>query len=262
MPVIDAHTHIYPVKIAAKASAGTGNFYDIPMAHDGTAAKLLETGKKAGIDRFVIHSVATSPEQVRSINDFVARAAAEHSEFIGFAAMHQNFADMAGELERVQALGLRGVKMHPDIQRFAVDDREMDRLYGLMEGKLPLLLHAGDNRYGFSNPVRIARVLDRFPGLDIIAAHFGGYTEWDEAERRLAGRRVWVDTSSSLAFIGAERARRLIGLFGEDRVIFGTDYPMWDAEEEMARFNALNLTPEQREKIMYKNICGLLGEDL
>jgi hypothetical protein len=105
-------------------------------------------------------------------------------------------------------------------------------------------------------------VADRFPGLDIIAAHFGGYSEWDEAENHLAGRRIWVDTSSSLAFIEPERAVRLIEAFGADRVIFGTDYPMWDAREELERFYRLNLSPKQQEMILYKNILLLLGESL
>jgi hypothetical protein len=128
-----------------------------------------------------------------------------------------------------------------------------------MAGRLPLLVHAGDCRYEFSNPKRIANVLDRFPKLDMICAHFGGYTEWDAAENLLAGRRVWVDTSSSLMFINPERARSLIESFGADRVIFGSDYPMWDVKDELERFNAISLPDEAREMILWKNIMNLLG---
>jgi hypothetical protein len=229
------------------------------MAHDGTVSKLLATGKKAGISRFLVHSVATTPEQVQSINNFIAQAVERHKEFVGFAAMHQDLPDMEDEVERFVGLGLRGIKMHPDIQRFKVDDPKLDRLYDCIQGRLPLLLHAGDYRYKFSNPKRIARVLDRFPRLTVIAAHFGGYSEWEQAEMHLAGRRLWVDTSSSLAFISPQRARRLIDMFGADRVMFGTDYPMWDATEELARFDALRLPPHQKEMILYKNACALLG---
>jgi predicted TIM-barrel fold metal-dependent hydrolase len=67
-----------------------------------------------------------------------------------------------------------------------------------------------------------------------------------------------VDTCSSLPFIDKEKARRLIDAFGVERVLFGTDYPMWDAAEEMARFDALNLSDYQRERILWKNAAELL----
>lgn len=55
----------------------------------------------------------------------------------------------------------------------------------------------------------------------------------------LAGRpNVWVDTSSSLYALEPEEAARIIRRYGTDRAFFGTDYPMWDPEEEMARFPA------------------------
>jgi len=228
------------------------------MKGDDTISGLLATGRQAGIHKFLVNSVATSPAQVYRINDFIAQAVSENSEFIGFAALHQDMPDVEREVDRVEKLGLRGVKLHPDIQRFQVDDRRLDKLYASLEGRLPLLVHTGDYRYDFSGPARIAAVLDRFPKLDVICAHFGGYTEWDIAAHYLAGRRLWVDTSSSLAFLSPERARCLIDAFGSDRVLFGTDYPMWDAPEELARLDKLNLPEEVREKILYKNICALL----
>jgi predicted TIM-barrel fold metal-dependent hydrolase len=260
MFIIDSHAHIYPDKIATKAAAGIGRFYGLPMRHDGTVGSLLASGQKAGISKYVVQSVATSPEQVPKINEFIAQAAAAHEEFIGFAAMHQDTADPEAALDHSERLGLRGVKLHPDLQGFVFDDPKMDRLYAAMEGRLPLLLHAGDNRKDFSGPRRIAAVLDRFPKLDVICAHFGGYFEWDEAARILAGRRLWVDTSSSLPFIGPERGRELVEVFGAERVVFGTDYPVWDAEEELARFYAMNLPNEQLEMILYKNISDLLSK--
>jgi predicted TIM-barrel fold metal-dependent hydrolase len=259
--IIDVHCHVFPDKVAAKASQSIAAFYDIPTVHDGTVESLLANGKKAGIDRFLIHSVATTKEQVRKANDFIAQTMRTHDEFIGFGTMHQDFQDVAGELARMKELGLRGVKLHPDIQGFPFDDPRMFTLYSLMEGNMVLLVHAGDKRYDFSGPARIAAVLDKFPGLDVICAHLGGYSEWDEAERLLAGRRIWVDTCSTLPFLELKKARRLIDAFGTERVLFGTDYPMWDAVEEMERFDALGLSDYQRERIFWKNAVELLKID-
>jgi predicted TIM-barrel fold metal-dependent hydrolase len=233
-------------------------FYDIPIRHDGTVESLLASGQKAGIDKYIIHSVATTPVQVPKINDFIAETVRAESRFVGFGAMHQDMENFEEEFKRIAAIGLRGVKLHPDIQGFPFDDPRMYALYGLMEGHMPLLVHAGDARYDFSGPARIARVLDMFPKLDVICAHMGGYSEWDEAGRLLAGRRCFVDSSSSLPFMDIEKARRLINTFGAERVLFGTDYPMWDAEEELERFNALGLAGEEREMVLWKNAAKLL----
>jgi predicted TIM-barrel fold metal-dependent hydrolase len=256
--IIDVHCHVFPDKVAAKASRSIAAFYDIPTVHDGTVESLLANGKRAGIGRFLIHSVATTKEQVEKANSFIAATVAEHEEFIGFGTMHPDYADFEGELARMRALGLNGIKLHPDIQGFPFDDARMHALYALMEGNIVLLVHAGDKRYDYSGPARIAAVLDMFPKLDVICAHLGGYSEWDEAERLLAGRRVWVDTCSSLPFIDKEKACRLIDAYGAERVLFGTDYPMWDAAEEMERFDALNLSEYQRERILWKNAAELL----
>ena len=70
---IDFHAHIYPDAIAQKASQSIGSFYSIPMESSGTVQSLLASADNAGIRRSVVQSVATSPKQVRSINEFIHR---------------------------------------------------------------------------------------------------------------------------------------------------------------------------------------------
>ena len=87
--IIDAHCHIYPAKIAAAASAHTGEFYSIPMAFDGTVESLLEEGDGAGIDRYLVQSVAVTAKQVRSINRYIAGEVEKSGgKFIGFGTLH------------------------------------------------------------------------------------------------------------------------------------------------------------------------------
>ena len=262
MRIIDCHAHVYPDKIAGKASDAIGDFYNIKMAHDGTAASLLKSGERNGVTGHIIHSVATIPEQVRTINDFIAKTVRENPErFIGFATLIPGMDGLEKEIERIRELGLKGVKLHPDFQKFNIDDPVCDRMYGLLEGNLPLLIHTGDGRYerAFSSPKRIAPVTGKFPELKIICAHFGGYTEWDIAAEALAGKNVWADTSSSLSYIGKKKTRELISLFGENKVVFGTDYPMWDAGSEIEMIMSLGLGEETAEKIFWKNISDLIG---
>ncbi len=70
-PTADAHAHIYPGKIAEKATGSVGDFYHIPMQNVGLPHVLAQRGAQAGIDRFLVCSVATKVEQVRSINQFI-----------------------------------------------------------------------------------------------------------------------------------------------------------------------------------------------
>lgn len=261
--IIDAHAHIFPNKIAEKAVAGIGSFYNgLEMHCAGTAEDLIRSGAEAGITKFIVQSVATVPEQVESINNFISRAVKKYPDnFIGFAAMHPDYPDIEKETDRAVSLGLRGVKLHPDFQRFCIDDLKAMKIYEAAEGRLPVLIHTGDSRYQWSKPARLAKVLETFPKLDVIAAHFGGWSEWDSAVSVLGGQKygnLWTDCSSSLYAMSPERAKQIIDLYGADRVLFGTDYPMWTAEEELKRFSKLPLTKREREMILYENAKNLL----
>lgn len=262
--IFDAHAHIFPDKIAEKAVAGIGNFYStLTMELDGTAEGLLKSGGSAGVDRFLVHSVATVPAQVTSINDFIGGCVKKYPDkFIGFAAMHPDFEEVFAELDRAVSLGLKGVKLHPDFQRFNADSEKAMVIYeAAAERKLPVLIHMGDSRTDFSKAGRLVNVLERFPELDIIAAHFGGWSEWDEAAEVLGGGRfkhLWTDCSSSLYAMSPEHAKRLIDAYGADKVLFGTDYPMWTAAEELERFANIPLTEREREMILHENAERLL----
>ena len=259
--IIDAHCHIYPDKIAARASAGTSEFYHMPSLFDGKISTLLERGGAAGIEHFIVQSVATTPKQVSSINHFIAESvSASDGRFTGLGTLHPDSERIEEEVDEILALGLKGVKLHPDIQRFCIDDPKMDKIYSLCSGRLPILMHTGDHRFDFSNPNRMEPVLKSYPNLTVIGAHFGGWSVWDEAVTHLSRYpNFYVDTSSSLYAMTPERARELIFSYGVGRVLFGTDYPMWDIDADLARFMSIDLTEEERENILFNNAADLFS---
>lgn len=260
MKIIDFHTHIYPDKIAERATMAIGNFYDIKMERVGSLENLLKISEKAGIDRCVIHSVATNPAQVETINDFVKASVDAHPEKLtGFGTLHQDYEDKIGEAQRIIDLGLKGIKLHPDTQMFNVDDERMFPLYDYIQGKLPLLLHCGDYRYDYSHPRRVANICKMFPDLQVIGAHFGGWSVWEEAYEYLKDTNCMCDTSSSSPLMSPELFEKLIHAYGADRLLFGTDFPMWDSSAEVERFMKVKLTQEEQEKILCKNAERLLG---
>ncbi len=261
--IIDAHCHIYPDAIASRAVAGIGNFYNMPLLYDGTLATLNAAHAANGVTHAVIFSVATKPSQTAGINRFIAEnVAASGGRFVGLGTVHPDSEDLKGDIEHILSLGLRGVKLHPDIQRFKMDDYRCLKIYELCEGRLPVLLHCGDHRFDFSNPNRLRPILEIFDGLDVIGAHFGGWSVWQEAEDMLSEfKNFSVDTSSSLYALSPEKATEIVRKFGADRVMFATDFPMWDIGEELGRFDKLSLTEEEREAVLWRNAARRFGFD-
>ena len=142
--VMDAHCHVYPAAIASKAVGGTDAFYGVVSAHDGTVETLIQKEMAIGVDHCVIQSVATTPKQVKSINEFIARTVAEgEGRFTGLGTLHPDSADQAADVAHLVALGLKGVKLHPDIQGFQLDDPRCLKIYDLcQEHHLPVLLYS------------------------------------------------------------------------------------------------------------------------
>lgn len=259
---IDAHCHIYPEKIASRAVNGTDTFYDIKSCGKGTVGDLFEVGGKVGIDHFVVQSVATTPKQVRSINDFIAEEVKENNgRLTGLGTLHPDSDDIEGDLEHLISLGLHGVKLHPDIQDFKIDDYRNLKIYELCEKKrIPILIHAGDSRYDRSNPNRLLPILKIYSNLTVIAAHFGGWSIWEEACEKLHGLpNLYVDCSSSFYALTKEKSRELIYKYGADRVLFGTDYPMWSADKEVEYLLQLGLSDDEYKKIFSENAKKVYG---
>ena len=261
MRIWDIHAHVFPEKIVEKAVGSIGGFYEYPMEADGRAETLLKEYKDCGIAKGVIHSVAVSPRQVESINTFIAETQSQHPEtFIGFGTIHALCEHPEEVVAQVEALGLHGLKIHPDMQRFALDSEEAMRMFAAIEGRLPILIHTGDTRFAYSRPHQMKTVAEAFPRLTCICAHLGGWSEWRDAYQTLARfENVYVDTSSSLYALTPQEGADIVRRYDRERVLFGSDFPMWHPAGELGRFFALPLTDDERERILEKNAEALLG---
>ncbi len=260
MHIIDIHTHIYPDKIAQKATESVRNFYELEgsIQMNGTTDMLLQQGDQAGIREFVVLPVSNAPNRVRSINEFIAEQVELQPRFIGFGTLHADMPQLAEEAEWILEQGLKGIKMHPDSQRFSIDDPRLFPIYDRLQGVIPVMLHMGDPRYHFSHPSRLRHVLDNFPNLQVIAAHFGGYSMFEAARENLADKDCIFDISSAMMFMEPGQAEHYINLYGAERMAYGTDYPLWDPVTEVKRFQQLKLTDEQFEQIAHKTAERIL----
>lgn len=258
--IFDAHVHVYPEAIADRARVALGKFYNFPVPGAATFDGYIEECRENETTGFLVFSVATTAHQVKSINDFIAARASDARalgfETVGFAAMHQEFDAVEEELDRCVGMGLKGIKIHPDIQGFDLLDKRMYRICEAAEGRLIINFHMGDDReeYRFSEPKKLAKLLKDFPKLQVIASHLGGYQAWDEARECLYGKEnVWYDNSSALWAMSPERAKELTLACGVDRVMFGTDFPVMKIKDYLELFNKEELDEPVRRAVLYEN---------
>jgi len=251
--VIDAHTHIFPDKIAKRASDNVGQYYGIEMECDGSVSQLLEGA--AGLDAsFIICAAALKPENTVAGNDYLLAQARANERFIPLCSVHPQQDNHALELERVKKAGAKGLKLHPDFQHFNIDDPVMIEVYKVAaELELPILFHVGDANSDASSPARLYNALDKVPNLRAVAAHMGGYLAWDKAEELLYGTPLYFDTSDALLSLPPERVEYQIRKHGADKIMFGSDYPLRSTRSAFDAFDALRLTEEEKRLIYYAN---------
>ncbi len=123
--IIDFHAHIFPDKIAKKATENIGRFYGIEMSGNGSVNALLQSAAAFNVEKFIVHSTATTHRQVNAINDFIFDEISKESRFIGFMTLHPDMTkeEIDETVDLNIARGMKGIKLHPDFQKFHVDDK-------------------------------------------------------------------------------------------------------------------------------------------
>lgn len=260
MKLIDFHTHIYPDAVAKKATRSVEEFYDAEALCIGTKDELTRRMAEAGVSVSVILPVAVKPSAVCHINDFVFNTCKEDNSFIPCGTVHAAMDSIEEEAQRIINLGLHGIKLHPDTQLFGIDDERMFPVYDIIQGKIPLIVHSGDPRFNYSHPSRLRRVMENFPSLICVAAHFGGWSMPEEGLKNLKDKEnCFVDISSSFDWNEQEVLKEAVFAYGEDRVLFGSDFPLGSPLKEKENLLGMGLPDDVTEKIAYKNAEKLLG---
>lgn len=260
--VIDFHVHCFPDDLAERAITKLSGTAEVPARLNGTAADLRKSMAKAGIDLSVVQHIATKPSQTREINDWAASICSDgiHS----FGTVHPDFPDWKNEISRIRSLGMKGIKFHPDYQEFLVDDPRMFSIYEwIFETGLIALFHAGSDS-GFDppyhcTPKRLAHVLDAFPEATIVAAHMGSNLMWDDVEKHLVGRKIYLDTSYSLNYMGETQFKRIVNDHGHDKILFASDSPWTDQSEELEAIRNTGLDKGVLKDILGNNAARILS---
>lgn len=260
--IIDFHTHAFDDALAPRAIAslvaGSGG---LESQTDGTVSGLRANMKKCGVDHSVLLTIATKPTQQTRINDWAARQSS--ADITAFGSIHPDAPDAPDELERIREMGIKGVKLHPEYQRFEVDDPRMFPIYRKIASLgLITVFHAGQD-IGFMPPAKAApdkmlRALSVFDGAPVVAAHFGGYIMWDDVLDVLCGQNIYLDTSFTYGRIQRPLAQAIVEKHGPEKILFGTDLPWSDALAERRLIDSLDLSEEDKALIYWKNAAALL----
>jgi len=276
--MIDFHAHTFPDKIAAAAVSKLEMKAHATSFSDGTRAGLLQAMQKAGIDHAVVLPVATNPVKCASMND-TSHALDGQDGLTYFAAIHPDAPDWHEELGRAKALGFRGVKIHPVYQDVAIDDPRFIRILARC-GELGLIvvMHGGAD-IGFPgvekcSPKMLRSALQQAGPVTLVAAHMGGWRNWQEVPEMLLDTGVYLDTAYSqgaisplddhyapeeLPMLADARFVELVHAFGSKRVLFGTDSPWDDPVQCIARIRSLPLTETEQHDIFDGNARRLLN---
>jgi predicted TIM-barrel fold metal-dependent hydrolase len=261
--IIDFHAHAFPDELAPRAmkklmseSPGVKAFLD------GTIKSLTESMERNDISKSVICCIATTPEQFTPIFNWCKKAQADN--VIMLPSIHPADTKWKERISLIKEAGFKGIKMHPYYQNYFLDEERILPIYEELEqNDLMVTAHTGydiafpnDDR---ANCRRILRIAEMFPQLKFIATHLGAWQQWDDVEKMLAGKHIYMELSWSLEYLPPERAKRIILAHPADCVLFGTDSPWTDQGKTLSLLKNLKLPKALEIKILRDNAMALLA---
>ncbi len=261
--IIDAHTHVWPDKIAPLALGGN-QVPGLVARGDGTVSGLTQDMARSGVELSCCLAIANEARHVDRVNEFAAGLRDE--THFPFGTVHVDLS-VDENLASLRRHGIKAVKIHPLFQRYALDD---PRLYEILEAfgsEFAVITHVGEGGDAFTNslssPAMIRDIAHTFPDLRLMACHFGGYKLLDDAEEMLSGADVVLETSwpPGLNSLRPERVQRFIRNHGAERIVYGSDWPMTSPAEEIRAIEALGLTDDETKLVLGGTLARVLDLD-
>lgn len=263
--IIDTHIHVFPDALAPRVRKQLESTAGIKAHTDLTEAQTRMYLRTKGIDLGVVMPIATKPHQQSTINGWAAGLM--HDGLISFGTVHPFADDVLEELERIRSLGLYGVKLHPDYQLFEVNDRTVYPVYEKAAALgLPVLFHAGFDpvspEHTRCTPEALAQVVRDIPQLTVIGAHLGGNNMYKDVLMSLAGEALYLDISMAPLYAAYGEFTEILRRHDPGRILFASDCPWSDPQEEINWVDRLPFPAEMKESIFWKNAADLLQPEL
>ena len=243
-----------------------------------TVTDLAVRYRSAGMAAVIFTIDATTAMGHPAISsEYIAEQAAEYNDVLipfGSVDPHQGADAVERARTLVEEYGVRGFKFHPSVQAFDPSDAEFYPLWGAIEElSVPALFHTGQNGIGarlpggrgvklrYSNPILLDDVAADFPHLTVILAHPS--VPWQAEAISMATHKanVYIDLSGwRPKYFPPELVRAANGLL-QNKVMFGTDYPLITPERWLADFESLPIDAEKHERILTLTAADVLHLD-
>ncbi len=228
----------------------------------GSAAELVRRMDDLGVERLALSSQMAFASDYSLGNDQAAAAARGHPGRIFFYAVaNPRYPDeMASELDRLVARdGFAGVKLHPSVHGCALESSGYEEVWTwATRHRCLVLTHfwVGDP---FCGPGNVRKVAARYPDVQIILAHLGGFENVRQEILALAAEcpNLWFDTSGSRHPRGLIAALVAVGLAG--RLLYGSDMPFVDPGGQLGKVLHADVPESSRTAIMGGNARRLFG---
>lgn len=191
----------------------------------------------------------------------IDRAKVRH-RLIPFASVHPSDRQGPAKLQQYAKRGVRGVKLHPEMQRFYPDSDEAMAIYAeCRKLKLPVIFHAGRSGIEpeFLRPYalirRLRRAVEEFRDVPFILGHAGARDSEQAAELARAHDNVWLELSSQ----GLTRIYELCRDLGSGKLLYGSDWPFYPQAVALAKVLLVTDHDERaRERILGANAFEIL----
>lgn len=264
MRILANHAHVFPMTINP----------------EGTIDRLLRLMDECAIEQAVCfapfaHQLHAGDEDP---NRWLARELQKQERLHGFGTIDLRREDLEEQVHRASELGFRGLKLHPNIQRFDVLSPHALRVYAAAEAHgMFLVFHTGVHHYRIEHyrVTKFDEIAFRFPALRMSLEHVGGYHFFNEAlavifnnipfppvpgaRPRVFGGLTSVFVRDYLPFwyLSRERFDELLRQVGPERLIFGLDFPYnLEANTKLALRTLEEWLPDEKTRSL------ILGENL
>ena len=144
--IIDFHTHVFPYKMADAAMTKLQQQCEVPYYAPATVGSLIRTMDECGVDKSVVLNIVTKETQHEHVLSFAKEIDSER--LISFGSVMPGSEYALEYVWKISDEGLKGIKLHPPLQRADVDDKRLFPVYDLARAlNLVVVFHAGWTRH-------------------------------------------------------------------------------------------------------------------
>jgi uncharacterized protein len=282
--IVDSHCHIFTERIVSNTTTKAAMLSELKLNTCGALERLRpewlqDSLERNGIEKCLLLPTA-APEKVVGENDKFIKITSTFSRLFTLATLHPIMPGLVNEIQRMFDSGISGFKFSSFSQRFDLLSPESGAMLteisriGNSRSIRPIVVFdtfmRADIYYGakfehLSTPSKLFLIAQRYQGIKFVCAHMGGllgdFYETRDVLRPLDN--LYLDTSNATHTLSEEQFVELLQIHGASHVLFGTDWPWFLHEEELANIVSLmakaGFTAIEQAKVLGENARELFG---